>query len=89
MSKHADMTTADEGMYCCSCNKLAENSAQFLRAGGYCPDCEFMTQPEAWKRLRVSRSTYLRMVEAGKLHPRRIGIRKLLVLRAEVDALLG
>ena len=55
----------------------------------YCPDCEFMTQPEAWKRLRVSRSTYLRMVEAGKLHPRRIGIRKLLVLRAEVDALLG
>jgi excisionase family DNA binding protein len=61
------------------------------RASPFCPDCEFMTQPEAIHRLRVSRSTFLRMVAAGKIHPRRIGIGrgKLLVRRAEVEAILG
>jgi excisionase family DNA binding protein len=48
-----------------------------------------MSQPEAWKRLHISRSTYLKWVKAGKINPRRIGLRKLLVLRAEVDAILG
>jgi hypothetical protein len=57
----------------------------------YCEDCEFMTQPEAIKRLKLSRSGYLNIVKAGKLHPRRIGVGrgKLLVLRAEVDAMLA
>ena len=63
--------------------------APTLRVPPYCPDCEFMSQPEAWKRLHISRSTYLKWVKAGKINPRRIGLRKLLVLRAEVDAILG
>jgi excisionase family DNA binding protein len=65
---------------CRNCGKRTQRS--------YCPDCEFMTQEQAWTRLQVSRSTYFRMVLAGTIKPRRIGLRKLLVLRAEVDAIL-
>ena len=59
----------------------------------YCPDCEFMTPKDAMARLHVSEPTFYRYVKAGKFHPRRIGpaVRgaKVLILRAEVDALLG
>jgi excisionase family DNA binding protein len=48
-----------------------------------------MTQQEAADRLRVSKPTYYRLLRAGKLHPRRISPGKVLVLRAEVDALLA
>lgn len=60
-----------------------------LRSGRYCELCEYMTQAEAAARLHVSRPTYYRMVRANKLHPRRISPGKVLVLRAEVDALLA
>ena len=60
-----------------------------LRSGGYCEVCEYMTQAEAAARLHVSKATYYRMVRAKKLHPRRISPGKVLVLRAEVDAILG
>lgn len=55
---------------------------------GYCDTCEYVTQPEAVRRLRVGRTTYYRLVNAGHLHPRHIGGGKVLVARAEVDALL-
>ena len=68
---------------CLNCGKSTE------RIQPYCSECEYMTQKDAYKRLKCSRSTYLRIVASGKLHPRRIGVSKLLVLRAEVDAILG
>jgi len=59
----------------------------------YCPACEFMTPPEAMSRLHISQPTFYRWVKAGKFTLRQIGPAtrgsKRLVLRAEVDALLG
>ena len=63
--------------------------ATIQRESAYCPNCEHMTQQEAADRLRVSKPTYYRLLRAGKLHPRRISPGKVLVLRAEVDALLA
>jgi excisionase family DNA binding protein len=60
-----------------------------LRSSGYCGVCEYMTQDEAAQRLHVSRPTYYRMVSAGKIKPRKLGPRKTVVSRAEVDALLS
>ena len=54
----------------------------------YCAACEFMTRQEAAVALHVSLPTFDRMVIAGKLHPRRINVRKMLIKRAEVDAIL-
>lgn len=62
--------------------------APTLTFGAYCRDCEFMTPADAAKRLQVSRATYHRMVRAGKLHQRCVGLRKMLVNRAEIDAIL-
>jgi excisionase family DNA binding protein len=36
----------------------------------------------------MGNTTYYRLVKAGKLHPRRVGVGKVLIPRAEVDALL-
>jgi excisionase family DNA binding protein len=55
----------------------------------YCNDCEFMTIPEACKRLHIARPTYYRWVKRGKLRPRNVGEKRVLILRAEVDALLA
>jgi excisionase family DNA binding protein len=60
-----------------------------LRSGGYCQECEYMTQDEAAKRLHVSRATYFRMISAGQIHPRKIGPRKRLVNRIEIDNILS
>ena len=55
----------------------------------YCAACEYMSPREAAVRLQVSRPTYYRWVKEGRIHPKRIGVKKRLVLRAEVDALLA
>lgn len=60
-----------------------------LRSGGYCQECEYMTQDEAAQRLHVSRATYFRMVAGGHIHQRKIGPRKTLVSRTEIDNILS
>lgn len=59
------------------------------RNSAYCPQCAFLTVPEAYKALRVSRATYYRMVAAGQLTPRRVSVGRVLVPREQVDARLG
>jgi hypothetical protein len=65
------------------------------RTQPYCPDCEFMTPAEAYQRLHCSKVTWHRVYvnsprnPNGPIHQRKVGVRKRLVLRAEVDALLG
>lgn len=65
-----------------------ECGTPLARTSAYCPACEWMTQPEAAQKLRVSRPTYYRLVRAGQLHPRRVGKGKVLVERAEVERIL-
>lgn len=55
----------------------------------YCESCEYMSQDDAAKRLKVSRRTYYRLVGAGKINPWKIGLRKTLVARQEIDNLLS
>jgi excisionase family DNA binding protein len=55
----------------------------------YCRECEYITQKQAAKELRVSRATFFRMVAAGRIHPRKIGVQKTLVARQEIDNLLS
>lgn len=55
----------------------------------YCEACEFMKPVDACKRLRISRTTIWRYIKDGRLTPRRISERKILILRSEVEALLG
>jgi uncharacterized OB-fold protein len=59
------------------------------RPGAYCEACEYMTPTEAQAKLHVSSATYFRMVAAGTIRPRRIGARKTLVSRVEIDNLLS
>jgi excisionase family DNA binding protein len=56
--------------------------------GTYCESCEYMTTPDARAKLHISLSTYFRWLKEGKINPRRIGPRKRLVSRAEIDSLL-
>jgi excisionase family DNA binding protein len=52
---------------------------------------EYLTIAEALDLLRISRATYYRLVRAGTIQPRKIGPGangKVLILRAEVEALL-
>lgn len=57
--------------------------------GGYCRACAYLTIPETYAALRLSRSTYYRLVKAGKINPRQISPGRVLVPRADVDAILG
>lgn len=67
---------------CKSCGTVTK------RPGGYCENCEFMTPAEVRVRLRVSMSTYFRLVSDGKLRRVKLGPRKFLISRAEIDNLL-
>lgn len=51
----------------------------------------YLTIPEVLTLLSISRATYYRLVRAGKIHPRRIGLGasgRIKVARSEVDAIL-
>jgi len=57
--------------------------------GPYCPDCEFMSPAEAQKRLHISPATWYRWLNDGKITSRKVGPRKRLIPRAEVEAMLS
>lgn len=65
-----------------------ECGTSHTRENMYCDGCEFLTQPEAAARMRISKPTYYRMVRAGVIHPRRVGVGKIVVERAEVERIL-
>ena len=54
-----------------------------------CHDCMYISTKEAAKLLHVSMATFWRWVESGKIDPRKIGARKMLVSRAKIDNLLS
>jgi excisionase family DNA binding protein len=66
-------------MECCRCG---------VRIAPYCADCSVMTVAEAMTRLRCSRDTIQRWIKAGKLTPLRKVHRRVLIRRAEIEALL-
>ena len=55
---------------------------------GYCPACELIAPQQAWTLLRVSKSTYHRLVRAGRIQQRHITAGRVLVERAQIDAML-
>ena len=75
-------------MTCHHCGNQAVPSVH-KRTGGYCGSCAYLTIPEAFTALRLSRATYYRLVRAGKIHPRRISPGRVFVPRADVDAILS
>jgi predicted DNA-binding transcriptional regulator AlpA len=75
-------------MTCTHCGQPAVPSVH-QRTGGYCGSCAYLTIPETYAALRISRATYYRMVRAGTIHPRHISPGRVLVPRADVDAILG
>ena len=54
----------------------------------YCADCAVVTVREVVERLHVARRTVERWMREGKLHPIRKVHRRVLIRRAEVEALL-
>lgn len=75
-------------MNCSQCGVPALYGPHKLN-GGYCKACAYLTIPETYAALRLSRSTYYRLVKAGKINPRQISPGRVLVPRADVDAILG
>lgn len=55
----------------------------------YCRACAYLTIPETYAALHISRATYYRLVKAGKITPRQVSPGRILVPRSEVDAILG
>lgn len=74
--------TMNQNRYCRRCGASGA-------LGVYCDVCEYMTPKQAARRLHVSESTYFRIVASGALHHRRVGLKKVLVSRVEVDNLLS
>ena len=57
--------------------------------GEYCPACEFITPAEARERLHISQATWYLWIKKGRLTPRKVGPRKHLIPRVDVEALLA
>lgn len=67
---------------CSGCGELTR------RLGGYCDSCECMTVRQVAERLHITPLTVWRMTQDGRLWPMKGSGGKLLIARAQVDALL-
>lgn len=58
------------------------------RTGGLCDGCEYMSKADAARRLHVHPNTIVRMLEGGSLKGYKPSPMRLLLRRAEIEALL-